>query len=55
MQQQDAKKNYIGIVTDTTEGERMAETAAQSQPHVMSYLVNRLRAALKRHPKVTRA
>jgi len=55
VQQQDAKKNYIGIVTDTTEGERMADTAAQSQPHVMSYLVNRLRAALKRHPKVTRA
>jgi len=54
VQQQDAKKNYIGIVTDTTEGERAAETAAQAQPRVVSYLVGRLRAALKR-PKMTQA
>ena len=48
MQQQDARKNYIGIVTDTTEGERAADSAAQSQPRVMSYLVGRLTAVLKR-------
>ena len=48
VQQQDARKNYIGIVTDTTEGERAADSAAQSQPRVMSYLVGRLTAVLKR-------
>ena len=49
--QQDARKNYIGIVNDTTEDERAARSAAWSQPRVMSYLVSRLRAALKRRPE----
>jgi hypothetical protein len=49
--QQDARRNYIGIVSDTTEEERTADTAARSQPHVVSYLVGRLAAALKRRPK----
>ena len=48
MQQQDATRNYIGIVNDTTEDERSADTAAPSQPRVMSYLVARLRAVLRR-------
>lgn len=51
MPQQDVKKNYIGIVSDTTEEERLAGSAAQSQPHVMSYLVRRLAAVLKRYGK----
>jgi hypothetical protein len=49
--QQDVKKNYIGIVNDTTEEERLAGSAAQSQPRVMSYLVRRLAAMLKRGGK----
>ncbi|MBR0824120.1 hypothetical protein JQ596_01135 [Bradyrhizobium manausense] len=48
MQQQDARRNYIGIVSDTTEEERAADTAARSQPRVVSDLVGRLAAALKR-------
>ena len=48
VQHHDARKNYIGIVSDTTEEERVAESAARSQPRVMSYLVRRLVAALKR-------
>jgi hypothetical protein len=44
--QQDARKNYIGIVSDTTEDERIADTAVRSQPHVVSYLVGRLAAVL---------
>jgi len=48
VQQQDARKNYIGIVSDTTEEERIVESAARSQPRVMSYLVGRLAAAMKR-------
>ena len=43
--QQDARKNYIGIVSDATEEERIADTA---QPHILSYLVGRLAAALGR-------
>jgi len=37
VQQQDARKNYIGIVSDTTEDERIADTAVRSQPHVVSW------------------
>jgi hypothetical protein len=48
VQQQDARKNYIGIVSDTTEEERIVESAARSRPRVMSYLVGRLAAAMKR-------
>jgi hypothetical protein len=48
VQQQDARKNYIGIVSDTTEEERVVESVARSQPRVMSYLVGRLAAAMKR-------
>ena len=51
MPQQDARKNYIGIVSDTTEDERIADTAARSQPHVVSYLVGRLAAVLGRSRK----
>jgi hypothetical protein len=46
--QQDARKNYIGIVSDTTEDERIADTSVRSQPHVMGYLVGRLAKVLKR-------
>lgn len=46
--QQNARKNYIGIVSDTTEEERIADTALRAQPHVVSYLVGRLAAVLKR-------
>ena len=46
--QQDARKNYIGIVSDTTEEERIADTAVPAQPHILSYLVGRLAAALGR-------
>ena len=49
--QQDARKNYIGLVSDTTEDERIADGAARTQPHVMSYLVERLAAALGRARK----
>ena len=51
MPQQDARKNYIGIVSDTTEDERIADTAVRAQPHVMSYLVGRLAAVLGRPRK----
>jgi len=51
VQQQDARKNYIGIVSDTTEEERIADGAARAQPHVVSYLVGRLDAALGRPRK----
>jgi len=51
VQQQEARKNYIGIVNDTTELERAAEQVALSEPGVMSYLIGRLTAALKRRPK----
>lgn len=51
MPQQNARKNYIGIVSDTTEEERIADTALRAQPHVVSYLVGRLAAVLKRPGK----
>jgi hypothetical protein len=46
--QQDARKNYIGIVSDTAEEERIADTALRAQPRVVSYLFGRLAAALGR-------
>jgi hypothetical protein len=49
--QQDARKNYIGIVSDTTEDERIADTAVRAQLHVVSYLVGRLAAVLGRPSK----
>jgi hypothetical protein len=49
--QQDARKNYIGIVSDATEEERIADTAVRAQPHIMSYLVGCLAAALRRPRK----
>lgn len=49
--QQDAKKNYIGLVNDTAEEERLAGSCAWPQPHVMSYLVGCLAAVLKRAGK----
>jgi len=48
--QQDARKNYIDLVSDTTEEERIAD-AARAQPHVMGYLFGRLAAALGRSGK----
>ncbi|WP_186294398.1 hypothetical protein [Bradyrhizobium guangdongense] len=52
MQQQDTRRNYIGIVNDTAEEERAADNAARSQPHVVSYFVGRLAAVLKRRTKL---
>jgi hypothetical protein len=50
--QQDARKNnYIGIVSDATEEERIADMAMRAQPHVVSYLVGRLAAVLGRARK----
>lgn len=51
MPQQNARKNYIGIVSDTTEEERIAEVAARVQPEVVGYLVGRLAAVLGRARK----
>lgn len=51
MQQLDARKNYIGLVSDATEDKRLTDSAAQAQPRVMNYLVGRLAAALKRPGK----
>ena len=51
MQQQDARKNYIGIVSDTTEDERIANASVRAQPHVVSDLVRRIAAALGRSRK----
>ncbi|WP_245305995.1 hypothetical protein [Bradyrhizobium sp. LTSP849] len=38
-------------MSDTTEDERIADTAVRSQPHVMSYLVGRLAQVLGRPRK----
>jgi hypothetical protein len=51
VQQQEARKNYIGLVNDATEEERLADGAARSHPRVMSYLAGRLAAVLRRQPK----
>ena len=51
MQQQDTRKNYIGIVDDTSREERVADYVARSQPRVVNYLVGRLAAVLKRRGK----
>ena len=51
MQQLDARKNYIGLVSDTTEDQRLADSAARAEPRVMSYLVGRLAAVLRRPDK----
>ena len=51
MPQQDARKNYIGLVSDTTEEECIADTALRAQPHVVSYLFGRLAAVLGRPRK----
>ena len=48
MQKRDATKNYIGLVSDTSDDQHLADSAARSQPHVVSYLVGRLAAVLKR-------
>lgn len=46
MQEQAARKNYIGLVSDASEDKRRADSVARSQPRVMSYLAARLAAAL---------
>jgi hypothetical protein len=51
VQQQDARKNYIGIVNDAAEEESPAGRSARAQPWAMSYLVGRLAAVLKRSGK----
>ncbi|MCK1383005.1 hypothetical protein IVB31_01880 [Bradyrhizobium sp. 21] len=51
MQQQDTRKNYIGIVNDTAEEENPAVSTARAQPRVVSYLVGCLTAVLKRPGK----
>ena len=49
MPQQDARKNYIGLVSDTAEEERIADTMLRSL--VVSDLFGRLAAALGRPRK----
>jgi hypothetical protein len=44
--QPDARKNYIGIVNDTAEDERIADTALRARPRVVSDLFGRLATAL---------
>ncbi|MDN4983199.1 hypothetical protein KUL72_25000 [Bradyrhizobium arachidis] len=51
MPQQDVRKNYIGIVNETAEDERIADAAVRAQAHVVGYLIGRLAAALGRPPK----
>jgi Flp pilus assembly pilin Flp len=51
VQQQDARKNYIGIVNDAAEEESLAGSSARAQPSVVSYLVGRLAIVLKRPGK----
>jgi hypothetical protein len=51
VRQRDARKNYIGLVSDTTEDKHLAASAARSQSRVMRYLVARLAAVLKRPRK----
>ncbi|WP_439374324.1 hypothetical protein [Bradyrhizobium sp. DASA03120] len=38
MQRPDARKNYIGLVNDTTEDKRLADSSARLQPRVMGNL-----------------
>jgi hypothetical protein len=51
VQQQDARKNYIGLVNDTAEKESLAGNSARAQSRVVSYLAGRLAAVLKRPGK----
>ncbi|QAU48037.1 hypothetical protein [Bradyrhizobium guangzhouense] len=51
MPQQDARKNYIGIVSDTAEEESIADTVLRARPLVMRDLFGRLAAALGRSRK----
>ncbi|QPF89542.1 hypothetical protein [Bradyrhizobium commune] len=53
MQKQEVRKNYIGLVNDTSEDEQTADTALRSQPHVIAYLLGRLADALKGRHKGT--
>ena len=48
MPQQDARKNYIGLVSDAAEEERRADTVLRAGPLVVSDLFGRLAAALGR-------
>jgi hypothetical protein len=52
VQQQDARKNYIGIVNDAAEEESLAGSSARAQPCAVSSLIGRLAAVLKRPGKV---
>ena len=52
MPQQDAaRKNYIGLVSDMAEEERIADTVLRARPLVMRDLFGRLAAALGRPRK----
>jgi hypothetical protein len=51
VQQQDARKNYIGLVNDTAAEESLAGNSARARPRVVSYLAGRLAAVLKRTGK----
>jgi hypothetical protein len=51
VQERDARKNYIGLVNDTTEDKHLADSTARSQPRVMRDLAGRLAAMLKRAGK----
>jgi hypothetical protein len=51
VRQQDARRNYIGLVNDAAEEERLADSAARSRPHVIGYLAGCLAAVLRRPVK----
>lgn len=51
MPQQDARKNYIGLVSDTAEEERIPDIALRARPRVVSDLFGRLAATLGRPRK----
>ena len=51
VQQQNAKKNYIGIVNDAAEEESLAGSPAQARPCAVGLLVGRLATMLKRPGK----
>jgi hypothetical protein len=48
--EQGIRKNYIGIVSDMTEEERVVLSASRTPSRLMIDLVARLAAALKRRP-----
>lgn len=51
VQEQEVRKNYIGIVSDTTEEQRVVDSVARSRPVVKDYLRDLMAAVLKRRGK----